>query len=303
MPHQGLHATNTRASWSPVSDGKHIWAYYGSWGVYCFDLAGQKLWEKQLGPLTMRHGFGEGASPALHGNTLVLPRDHEGASELVALDKMTGKVLWRTPRDEPTNWGTPQVTDYEGRALIVTTGENFVRGTDLADGTELWRCGGQTARPVSTPLRSRDSIIVASGFRGSYLCSIPLGLSGDITDKINYYYDSGTPDLASPLLVGERLYFTQGKTGILSCINARTGEPYYFRQRINPLKTLYASPICAGGHVYLTDRGGSIVVIRESPELVHVATNILEATLDATPVAVGPSLILRARTSLYCFRN
>lgn len=302
-PHEGMHDTNTMASWSPVSDGKHIFAYYGSWGVYCFDLNGEKVWSKELSPMTMRAGFGEGSSPGLHGDNLILQRDHGGSSEVVVLDKTNGDERWRVERDEPTNWGTLLVTEHGGKALVITTGENFVRCYDLADGAELWRCGGQTMRPVATPVRHGDSVIVASGFRGSYLCSIPLGQTGDLTERVNWFYDGGTPDIPSPLLSDGRLYFFQGKNGILSCVDASDGTQHYFRERLDGVGTIYASPTAAGGHIYITARDGSTTVIKDGPILEVVAQNQLDATTDATPVAVGKDLYIRARTALYCLRK
>ena len=251
----------------------------------------------------MRNGFGEGSSPALSGDRLIVPWDHEGASKLYSLDTATGDTVWEVDRDEPSNWGTPLVVEHEGQKQIITTGQNLVRSYDFATGEQLWYCGGQTQRPAASPVAGNGMVYVGSGHRGSFLAAFRLGGRGNIegTPFVAWTRNRDTPDIGSPLLSGDRLYFYKGKSGLLSCVNALTGQPYYVTARIDGLKYIYASPVAAGGHVYLSDRSGTIVVIKDSEQLQTVAVTSIGETLDATPAPVGKQLFVRGAKHLFCF--
>ena len=137
-PHEGTHQDATFASNSPVTDGEFIYAYFGSRGLYCVDMMGNVKWEKDVGTMYKRNTFGEGSSPVLYGNTLVIVQDHEGDSFITALDKRTGDVLWKTDRNERTTWFSPIVVEQDGKAQVITTGTNRVRSYDLETGELLW---------------------------------------------------------------------------------------------------------------------------------------------------------------------
>ena len=180
-PHEGTHQTNGFASASPCTDGERVYAHFGSRGLFCFTLDGEPVWNRDFGDMRVRNGFGEGSSPTLHGDLVLVPWDHEGPSMLFAVDKRTGKTVWETPRDEPTGWCTPLVTvDKTGRKQVVMNGQNAARGYDLATGKELWRCGGQTQRPCACAVADDGVAWVASGFRGSFLGAFDLSGSGDL---------------------------------------------------------------------------------------------------------------------------
>ena len=174
---------------------------------------------------------------------------------------------------------------------------------DLTTGQPLWECSGMTANSIPTPVTGFGLLYAISGFRGSSLLAIKLGRNGDLTgsDAIAWEHHKGTPYVPSPLLSGERLYFFSGNEGTLSCFNAKTGQPYYATERIaDLLGGVYSSPVAAGGHVYLTGRGGKSVVIKDSDKLELVKTNTLEDRFDASPAVVGKELFLRGHEYLYC---
>ncbi len=305
VPHQGTHATNGFASASPCTDGQHVYSHFGSRGLYCYTMDGELVWSRDdFGPMDTRSGFGEGSSPALTAELLVVPWDHEGPSSLYAIDKQTGETIWQVPRDEPTCWATPLVIDVDGVQQVITNGQNQARAYDLATGRELWRCGGQTVRPVASPVADARRVYIGSGFRGSFLGAfLPTG-SGDIrlTTDVVWTVDRDTPDIGSPLLSSGRLYFYKGQSGLLTCLDAETGKPHYSTQRVPGISRTYASPIAAGGHIYLTDRSGAITVIKDANRFEVVATNQLGEPVDATPAPVGDSLYIRAEKHLYCIR-
>lgn len=304
-PHEGTHRTNTFASASPCTDGTRVYASFGSRGLFAYTVDGDLVWKRDFGDMRMRNGFGEGSSPTISGDRLIVPWDHEGASKLYSLDTETGDIIWQVARDEPSNWGTPLVIEHDGKKQIITTGQTLVRSYDFESGELLWYVGGQTDRPAASPVAGNGLVFVGSGFRGSFLGAFRPDGRGDIegTSHVVWTRDRDTPDIGSPLLTNGRLYFYKGKSGLLTCVDAATGQPHYVTARIDGLKYIYASPVAAGGHVYLTDRSGTIVVIRDSDELEIVSTNSMNETLDATPAPVDNQLFIRGARHLFCINK
>ncbi len=302
MPHEGHHRDNSHASASPITDGKRVYAYYGSHGIFCYDLDGKLLWDKTLGTLETRNSFGEGASPALHGDTLVVVQDQEGDSFIYALDAVTGAVRWKQAREEDTGWSTPLIVEHGGRTEVVVNGSNAVRSYDLASGELLWLCAGQTVNAIPSPVTDGKTVYVMSGFRGNAVYAIALGHTGDLagTDAVRWTGSRGTSYVPSPVLSDGRLTFFQRNDAILSCFDAATGEPHYAQQRLEGMGGVYASPVAAGGRVYLLDREGVCVVLEDGPAFKVLATNRLDDRFDASPAVVGTQLFLRGQKSLYC---
>jgi outer membrane protein assembly factor BamB len=302
VPHEGHHRDHGYASFSPVTDGEHLYVYFGSRGLHAYDLAGNRKWEKDLGQLRTRMGFGEGGSLALHGNVLVVNWDHEGEDFIVGIDKRTGQELWRTERDEPSTWATPLVVMHEDRAQVVVNGTSRIRSYDLNTGKQLWECGGMTVNVIPTPVAGHGMVYVTSGFRGSALLAIELGHSGDLTDSdaVIWRHERNTPYVPSPLLYGERLYLFSGNTGMLSSFDAKTGAVKIDAERIPGLPGVYASPVGAADRVYLVGREGQTVVIRHADTVDVVASNQLEDRFDASAAVIGDQLFLRGHRYLYC---
>ncbi len=302
-PHQGMHVTNSYASASPCTDGKHVYAHFGSRGLYCYTMEGELRWKRDdFGKMDTRNSFGEGSSPTLEGDKILVPWDHEGQSYLYALDKSTGETIWKTERDEPSCWATPLVVEYKGAKQVVMNGQTCARAYDLETGKELWRCGGQAQRPVASAVAGGGLVFIGSGFQGSFLGAFRMDGQGDIenTKYVVWVLDSDTPDIASPLLSGGRVYFHKAKTGMLSCVDAATGKPHYTAVRIPGLTSTYASPIAVGGYVYLTGRSGTTVVIEDSDQLKIVASNSVGEPVDATPAPVDNELFIRGENHLFC---
>ncbi len=301
VPHEGHHQTHAFGSHSPVTNGREVIGFFGSRGIFCYDFEGNLKWQRDLGEMSMRNGFGEGNSAAIHGDTLVVPWDHEGASALYALDVNSGETLWEAARDEPSNWGSPLIVEHQGKAQVVVTGENEVRAYDLITGDELWWCGGQTSRPVASPVTDGKNVYVGSGFRGSYFAGIRLGGKGGLvgSDSILWEIDRNTPDISSPLLSGKRLYFLSAKSGIVTCVDAPTGKVLWGPERIPGLGDVYSSPVAANGNVYLVGREGTTVVFKDADTFEVVATNQLDDAIDGSPVVVGNEILLRGKHFLY----
>lgn len=302
VPHEGHHRDHGYASYSPVTDGEHLYAYFGSRGLHAYDFNGNHLWQRDFGRMRTRSGFGEGGSLALHGDTLVINWDHEGDDFIVAVDKRTGRDLWRIPRDEPTTWATPLVVVHDGRPQVIVNGTNRIRSYDLSTGKQIWETGGMTMNVIPSPVAGHGKVYVTSGFRGSALLAIRLGHAGDLTgsDAIAWQYGRHTPYVPSPLLYGDRLYLFSGNTGLLSSFDAHTGEVRINAERIPRLASVYASPVGAADRIYLVGREGRTVVIRHADTVEVLATNELDDRFDASAALSGNELFLRGHRYLYC---
>jgi outer membrane protein assembly factor BamB len=301
-PHEGKQVNNSYASASALTDGEHLFVYFGSWGLYCYDLAGGLKWQKDFGDMSTRNGFGEGSSPALHGSTLVVNWDHEGQSFIVALEKGTGKELWRREREEVSSWATPLVVEVSGRAQVITTGTNKVRSYDLESGEVIWEGPGLTLNAIPSPLESEGVVFVTSGFRGSAAYAVRLAdAKGDIesSSAILWRRDRDTPYVPSPLLYDGVFYLVKSNSGILTALDAKTGEALFGPERVEPIAEIYASPVAAAGRVYLLGRDGNAMVLASGRELEVLARNSLEDGFDASPVLSGKEMYLRGYRHLY----
>jgi outer membrane protein assembly factor BamB len=303
VPHEGHHIDASFASSSPMTDGKHLYVSFGSQGIYCYDLAGNQKWSRDLGKMFIFNYFGEGCSPVVHGDSVVVNRDHQGGSFITVLDAKTGETKWKVDRDENTGWATPLVVEHGGRTQVIVNATNRVRSYDLETGEVIWECGGQVRAAIPCPVSDGQRAFAMTGYTGNALFAIPLDSTGDITDteKIAWKRTSpGTPYVPSPLLYGDMLCFTGSNKGILSILNAASGEPLIDRKRLEGIANIYASPVGAGDRIYLTSREGNTVVIKRAGELEILATNKLDDRFDASAAIVGNEIILRGNENLYC---
>ncbi|HSU55307.1 MAG TPA: PQQ-binding-like beta-propeller repeat protein [Candidatus Dormibacteraeota bacterium] len=303
LPHEGYRqGDGSFASSSGLTDGQHVFAYFGSRGLYAYDLNGKPEWNKELGKMRIAMGFGEGSSPALYKDRLIVNWDNEDGSFIVALDKNSGKELWKQNRDERTSWATPLVVEHDGKAEVVTSATGKIRSYNIATGKQVWECSGLTRNVIPSPVADADTVYCISGFQGAALLAIKLGHSGDLTgtDAVSWTYKKSTPYVPSPLLVDEKLYFLASNNGRLSCVDARSGKVLIDAEQLEDIPGVYASPIAASGRIYLPGRNGTTVVLKQSDKVEKLAANKLDDKFDASPVAVGKDLILRGREYVYC---
>jgi outer membrane protein assembly factor BamB len=303
-PHEGYHrAYGSFASNSPATDGKYVYASFGSRGIYCYDFNGKLIWEKDLGvQMKMRNSFGEGSAPLLHGDRLFLVFDQESGSFMVALDKRNGKELWRATRDEPSSWSTPLAIEHNGRTEIVVSATNRVRSYDAATGKIVWESAGLGSNAIPVPVYQNGMVYVMSGHRDPKLMAIKLGKQGDLTgsDAIAWSHTRGVPYTASPVLYENKLYVVTDN-GMVSAFNATTGEPYYAQTRLPKAANLKASMVGANGKLYLATEDGDVVVMKMGEKFEIIATNHLtDQVFISTPVIAGGELFLRGKTTLFC---
>jgi outer membrane protein assembly factor BamB len=303
-PHEGYHrAYGSFASNSPVTDGKYVYAFFGSRGIYCYDFNGKLIWEQDPGvQMKMRLAFGEGTAPLLVGNRLFLVFDHEAESFIVALDKRNGKELWRAARDERSSWSTPLAIEHNGRTEIVVSATNRVRSYDPATGKVLWESGGLGANAIPVPVHQNGMVYVMSGYRDPKMMAIKLGEPGDLTgsDAIVWSHTRGVPYTASPVLYDNKLYVVTDN-GMVSALNATTGEPYYTQTRLPKAYNLKSSPVGANGKLYLATEDGDVVVLKMGEKYEVIATNHLtDQVFIATPVIAAGEIFLRGQNTLFC---
>jgi len=302
-PHEGTHHEfGTYASSSAVTDGQHVIASFESHGIYAYDMNGKPVWQKDLGDKTMRNQFGEGTTPALHGNTVVVVWDHQGESFIVALDKRTGEERWRERRDEIDSWATPLIVEHGGRAQVVTSGMKQVRSYDLETGKLLWYGDGLTMNPIPSPVTANGLVILTSGFRGNDLQAIRLAEAKDnVTGSpaIAWTLDRDTPYVPSPLVHDGILYLLKSNHGILSAFDAATGKPHYQLQRLEATPNVFASPVAAAGRIYIPGQGGTTVVLKAGPAFEVQAANTLDDGFNASPALADDTIYLRGQRHLY----
>lgn len=306
IPHEGGHVTASLASNSPITDGQSVYAFFGSRGLHALDWNGQPLWQVDFGQMQTKHAHGEGASPVLWGDTLVVNWDHRADSFVVALDKRTGKERWRVQRNEVTSWSSPIVVEVDGRPQVVVSGTERIRGYDLATGQVIWECGGLSANVVASPVAGHGMLFAASSYDTRALLAIRLsGAKGDLTgtDRVVWRRTRGTPYVPSPLLHGDELYFLRHYQPILTRVDATTGEDQPGPIRLQGLRDIYASPVAAAGRIYVTDRHGVTMVIDAGDEPRLLSANRLDDRFSASAALVGEELFLRGESWLYSIRE
>ncbi len=306
-PHEGYHPTyGSFASNSPVTDGKHVVAFFGSRGVYCYDMDGNKIWEKDFGiQLKMFMTFGEGAWPVIEGSKLLLLFDNEADSFLVALDLGTGKELWRTPRpDGNTNWSGPVVITYEGKKQVIVSATKKVHSYDLETGKPIWEVGGLGQNTIPAPVAGDGMVFVMSGYRNPNLLAVKLGREGDLTgtDAIVWQNQKGNSYTASPVLHDGKLYVVTD-SGMLSCFDAKTGKPFYQQQRLPKPYNFKASPVGVNGKLYLATEEGDVVIVKMGETYEVLATNTLDGQVFiGTPAIADGEIYLRGQNTLFCIK-
>jgi outer membrane protein assembly factor BamB len=304
-PHEAAHGDNgTWASSSAITDGEHVIAYFESRGLYAYDMNGKLIWQADFGDKKMRNQFGEGSTPVLYGNTLVVVWDHlNQPSYVIALDKRTGKELWRVDHPEMDTWATPLVVTHNRRQQVIVNAMNRVRSFDLESGKLVWEGPGTTMNVIPSAVSGNGMVFIMSGFRGNNLKAIKLAdAKGDIagTGAIAWELDRDTPYVPSPLLYDNILYFLKTNNGLLSAYDAVTGKPHYTVQRIAKAPgEVFSSPVGADGRVYITSRDGVTTVIKHGSAYEVLAENTLDDGFDASPALVDNEIYLRGYKYLY----
>ena len=313
VPKEKRHIKNTYASSTPATDGKHVIAFFGSQGLYCFDRNGRPIWKKDLGILNLgaydapELEWGTASSPIIYKNKVIVQCDTLKEDFLLALDIESGAALWKASRDELPSWGTPNIYPGVNRVEVVTNASNFIRGYDPETGKELWRLGGSSQITAPTPIFSQDLIVVASGRRPEApIFVIRAGASGDITlpkestssKDIVWSRQQRGSYMPTPLIYGDKLYVL-GNQGIFDCYELRSGKELY-RQRIEHAGGGFSSsPVAADGRIYLSSEDGDIFVVKAGAEFQLLSTNPMGERLMATPALSDGRMYVRGEKNLF----
>ncbi len=303
-PHEAGHFENSSwASSSPFTDGESLFAYFESFGLYAYDMNGTLRWQKDFGDKHMRNQFGEGSTPALHGNAIVVVWDHlNGESFIAGVDKRDGHELWRVPRQEIDTWATPLILEVNGRPQVIVPAMRRIRGYDLETGAVVWEGPGLTMNPIPSPVFADGLVFLMSGFQGNALRAIRVADargSIDGTSAVAWTLDRDTPYVPSPIVSDGVLYFLKTNSGLLSAFDARSGKPHFQNQRLDGLPDVFSSPVAARGRVYFTGRDGVTLVIKSGPAFEVLAKNTLDDGFDASFALVDSEMFLRGHKFLY----
>ena len=296
------HRKGSYAAPTAATDGTRVYAWFGSEGMYCYDFKGRQVWKKSLGPIATV-GMGTASSPVLYENLVILLCDEDEGerSFIAALDKKTGKEVWRTPRKVQASWATPLLVRTSERTDLICSGNEWIISYDPATGKELWRVKGHESNAIPSPVVGRGMVFVYAGFPSKHTFAIKLGASGDLTgsSSVAWTYDKGTAYVPSSILYGEFLYLMTDR-GILTCLDARTGAVQYDNGRVPVPATFTASPVAYDGKILLTSEDGDTFVIKAGSKHEVLATNSLEEPVYASPAVSQGLLFIRGEKNLYC---
>jgi outer membrane protein assembly factor BamB len=298
MPHEPTHPSNSYATPTPTTDGTRVYCSFGSFGLYALTPGGEIVWQVDLGDLT-NGGHGEGSSPLLYDGSLIVLWAHRGESFLIALDAASGKERWRTPVPSGNNCSTPIVAHVEGGDQIVVAGKRAM-GFDPKTGKELWSTGEWQSSGITSmasPVAAGELVLIPSvdgeGLRA--LVALPAG------EPVEVLWSKRSSDnIPSFLVHDQKLYFLKGDSGQLTVMDCASGDVEYGPERLSGVSEAWASPVIAGGRLYVASRDGKVEVLALAPELRVLAVNELEDGFDASPAVAGDELFLRGRSRLFC---
>lgn len=295
---EDTHSVNSPASPTPVTDGKYVYVYFGSRGLVAFDFDGNRIWENRFGPFP--NEWGSASSPVLYGDLLLLNCDTDAEDFLMAVDKNTGKVVWKTPRPNSTrSWPTPVVWKAGGRDEIVVSGSRRVKAYDPKDGRELWTVDGLTQWVTPTPVAAHGLLFIASnGPGGNIIMAIKPGGRGNITGShVAWRYERSAPYVPSPVVVGDYLFAVKNG-GVMTCLDARTGAQIW-QERLPASGDYYASLVAADNKIYALSEDGKATVVAAKPAFELLSSNDLGERTMATPAISDGLIFIRSDSAVY----
>jgi outer membrane protein assembly factor BamB len=301
-PYDNRHRKSSYAASTPATDGKMVYAFFGTEGLYAYDYKGKLAWKAQLGNLATL-GMGTATSPVVYENLVIVQADEDSgdSSFIVAFDKKTGKEAWRTPRTKiQVSWSTPLLVRTPKRAELIASGTEHVISYDPATGKELWRHKGVESNAIPSPVANSEMVYLVAGYPAKIAMAIKLGGSGDLTGTPNmpWKYAKGTAYVPSPILYGDYLYLTTDR-GILTAIDARTGEVKYEGGRIPIPATFTASPVAFEGKILMTSEDGDTFIVKAGPKHEILGTNSLGEAVYASPAIADGHIYIRGEKNLY----
>jgi len=303
-PRSQHHRKSSHATATPATDGKYVVALMGSEGLYCYDVDGKLVWKKDLGLLDLGQvgdasiQWGPASSPVIAGTRVIVQNDQQQGSWLAAYELATGKQAWRTSREEMPSWSTPLVVRQGDRTLVVSAAPLGVHAHDVETGKEVWRLDDEAQVRVPSPIPFGEMVIVTGGFPpgGRPIFAIPIASTKRVTrDRLPWRIEKASPYTSTPLVLDGVLY-TVSDNGILSTYEASTGERVYQARLGEGRSGFSASPVAAGGRVYIASEDGDVYVVTAGKTFQLVSVNPFNETIFATPALDGNLMIVRTRS-------
>jgi outer membrane protein assembly factor BamB len=313
VPIEKRHVKSTYASATPATDGRYVVAFFGSQGLYGYDMQGTLVWKKEMGHIdngaydVPDYEWGTASSPIIYKDLVIVQCDQQKGSYVMAVDVRTGKTVWKTERQELPSWGTPTIYPGKTRAELITNAPNFIRGYDPDTGKELWRLGGSSKITAPTPTFADDLIVVASGRSPEApIFVIRAGANGDITLRqdqttskdIAWARQRAGSYMPTPLIYRGYLYVLRNE-GILACYQLKTGEVQYTARIPHQGSGFSGSPVASDGRIYLPSEDGDIFVVRAGPQFELLGTNPIGEPVMATPAISEGMMFVRAEQDLF----
>jgi outer membrane protein assembly factor BamB len=305
LMYDNKHKKNTYASPTIATDGKLLYAFFEAAGVYAYDLNGTLAWKASVGDIA-KAGLGPGTSPVIFEDLLILQCDQEmgTGSAIIALDKKTGKQVWRVDRTTRRSWATPLIVQSGGRAELVASGAEMVIGYDPRTGKELWRAPGVQSHPIPSIVAGHGLIFATAGNGAKVAIAIKAGSNGQLKENegIVWRYNKGTAYVPSPILFGDDLYLMT-EAGLITCLDARTGTVKYEGGR-PPVATSFKSSLVAyGDRVLQTSEEGDTFVIRAGAKHEVLRTNSVGEPVWASLAFARDTIFIRGDKHLFAIRN
>jgi outer membrane protein assembly factor BamB len=317
VPKTKRHTKATFANSTPATDGKYVVVFFGSEGLYCYDVKGKLVWKKDLGVIDSGWFFdpdyqwGAASSPIIYKNLAILQCDQSKGSYIAAYDLKTGKQVWRTERDEIPSWGTPTIVESKSRVELVTNGTRAIRGYDPLTGKELWKMTGNPEVTATTPIAAHDLIFIANSYRPNQpVYAIKQGLAnGDISLKdgketnefVVWSKQRGGAYMPTPVVYGDLMYVCNNN-GVLFVYDAKTGERAYQGRVPEKGGSFSASPVAANGMIYFASEDGDVHVIKAGPKYEFVASNPVGEIMMATPAISDGMIFIRAQHHVFAVK-
>ena len=301
-PYDDRHRKSSYAASTPATDGKMVYAWFGTEGLYAYDFKGKLAWKAQVGNFATL-GMGVATSPILFENLVIVQADEDNgeASLIVALDKKTGKEVWKQSRKGlQVSWSTPLLVKTATRSELIASGTEFVISYDPATGKELWRHKGVESNAIPSPVANTEFVYLVAGYPQKVAMALRLGQNGDLTGTPNatWKYPKGTAYVPSPILYGDYLYLTTDR-GILTALDAKTGEVKYEGGRIPIPATFTASPVAFEGKILMTSEDGDTFMIKAGPKHEIIGTNSIGEPVYASPAIADGRIFIRGEKHLY----
>ena len=294
------HRRSTFAGPTAITDGKMVYAYFGPEGLYAYDFNGKLVWKIVEKFHTL--GLGTGTSPILFENAVIIQRDQDDkTSVVVAYDKLTGKELWKTPRPVQISWSTPVLVEVGGRTELVTNGSENVIAYDPKTGKELWRTRGVRSNAIHTPLVGKGLVIVTAGFPAKRIIAIRPGEQPD-DKRVAWEYTKGTGYVLSNILYGDHVYLSTDN-GILTALNAETGEVVYEGGRPPKPTHFMGSAVAYNGMIAMTSQDGDTFLVKAGPKYEIVRVNSVDEPVYSSLAIANGRIYIRGDKHLFAVGN